>query len=106
MKIKKSNRKKGLMNKFLVPFAVFLGIVVICMYIIYRPQYKRLFLNNINVKMKTAAEEVSKWTSSFYSEIDIIEAYSRIPMTTDNMLNAFSNIVKYIAVNTSFIIGI
>ena len=52
MKIKKSNRKKGLMNKFLVPFAVFLGIVVICMYIIYRPQYKRLFLNNINVKMK------------------------------------------------------
>ncbi len=94
MKIKKSNRKKGLMNKFLVPFAVFLGIVVICMYIIYRPQYKRLFLNNINVKMKTAAEEVSKWTSSFYSEIDIIEAYSRIPMTTDNMLNAFSNIVK------------
>ena len=49
MKIKKSNRKKGLMNKFLVPFAVFLGIVVICMYIIYRPQYKRLFLNNINV---------------------------------------------------------
>ena len=94
MKIKKSNRKKGLMNKFLVPFAVFLGIVVICMYIIYRPQYKRLFLNNINVKMKTAAEEVSKWTSSFYSEIDIIEAYSRIPMTTDNMLNAFSNILE------------
>lgn len=94
MKIKKSNRKKGLMNKFLVPFSVFLGIVVICMYIIYRPQYKRLFLNNINVKMKTAAEEVSKWTSSFYSEIDIIEAYSRIPMTTDNMLNAFSNILE------------
>lgn len=94
MNIKKSNRKKGLMNKFLVPFAVFLGIVVICMYIIYRPQYKRLFLNNINVKMKTAAEEVSKWTSSFYSEIDIIEAYSRIPMTTDNMLNAFSNILE------------
>lgn len=94
MKIKKSNRKKGLMNKFLVPFAVFLGIVVICMYIIYRPQYKRLFLNNINVKMKTAAEEVSKWTSSFYSEIDIIESYSRIPMTTDNMLNAFSNILE------------
>ena len=94
MKITKSNRKKGLMNKFLVPFAVFLGIVVICMYIIYRPQYKRLFLNNINVKMKTAAEEVSKWTSSFYSEIDIIEAYSRIPMTTDNMLNAFSNILE------------
>ena len=94
MKIKKSNRKKGLMNKFLVPFAVFLGIVVICMYIIYRPQYKRLFLNNINVKMKTAAEEVSKWTSSFYSEIDIIEAYSRIPITTDNMLNAFSNILE------------
>lgn len=94
MKITKSNRKKGLMNKFLVPFAVFLGIVVICMYIIYRPQYRRLFLNNINVKMKTAAEEVSKWTSSFYSEIDIIEAYSRIPMTTDNMLNAFSNILK------------
>lgn len=94
MKIKKSNRKKGLMNKFLVPFAVFLGIVVICMYIIYRPQYRRLFLNNINVKMKTAAEEVSKWTSSFYSEIDIIEAYSRIPMTTDNMLNAFSNILE------------
>ena len=94
MKITKSNRKKGLMNKFLVPFAVFLGIVVICMYIIYRPQYRRLFLNNINVKMKTAAEEVSKWTSSFYSEIDIIEAYSRIPMTTDNMLNAFSNILE------------
>lgn len=94
MKIKKSNRKKGLMNKFLVPFAVFLGIVVICMYIIYRPQYRGLFLNNINVKMKTAAEEVSKWTSSFYSEIDIIEAYSRIPMTTDNMLNAFSNILE------------
>lgn len=94
MKIKKSNRKKGLMNKFLVPFAVFLGIVVICMYIIYRPQYKRLFLNNINVKMKTAAEEVSKWTSSFYSEIDIIEAYTKSAINTNDMLIAFSNIVK------------
>lgn len=93
MKIKKSNRKKGLMNKFLVPFAVFLGIVVICMYIIYRPQYKRLFLNNINVKMKTAAEEVSKWTSSFYSEIDIIEAYTKSAIDTGNMLIALSNIV-------------
>lgn len=94
MKIKKSNRKKGLMNKFLVPFAVFLGIVVICMYIIYRPQYRRLFLNNINVKMKTAAEEVSKWTSSFYSEIDIIEAYTKSAINTNDMLIAFSNIVK------------
>jgi len=94
MKIKKSNRKKGLMNKFLVPFAVFLGIVVICMYIIYRPQYKRLFLNNINVKMKTAAEEVSKWTSSFYSEINVIEAYTKSAINTNNMLIAFSNIVK------------
>lgn len=94
MKIKKSNRKKVLMNKFLVPFAVFLGIVVICMYIIYRPQYKRLFLNNINVKMKTAAEEVSKWTSSFYSEIDIIEAYTKSTINTNDMLIAFSNIVK------------
>ena len=94
MKIKKSNRKKGLMNKFLVPFAVFLGIVVICMYIIYRPQYKRLFLNNINVKMKTAAEEVSKWTSSFYSEINIIEAYTKSAINTNDMFIAFSNIVK------------
>lgn len=94
MKIKKSNRKKGLMNKFLVPFAVFLGIVVICMYIIYRPQYKRLFLNNINVKMKTAAEEVSKWTSSFYSEINVIEAYTKSAINTNDMLIAFSNIVK------------
>ena len=94
MKIKKSNRKKGLMNKFLVPFAVFLGIVVICMYIIYRPQYKRLFLNNINVKMKTAAEEVSKWTSSFYSEIDIIEAYTKSAINTNDMFIAFSNIIK------------
>lgn len=94
MKIKKSNRKKGLMNKFLVPFAVFLGIVVICMYIIYRPQYKRLFLNNINIKMKTAAEEVSKWTSSFYSEINVIEAYTKSAINTNDMLIAFSNIVK------------
>lgn len=94
MKIKNSNRKKGLMNKFLVPFAVFLGIVVICMYIIYRPQYKRLFLNNINVKMKTAAEEVSKWTSSFYSEINVIEAYTKSAINTNDMLIAFSNIVK------------
>lgn len=94
MKIKKSNRKKGLMNKFLVPFAVFLGIVVICMYIIYRPQYRRLFLNNINVKMKTAAEEVSKWTSSFYSEINVIEAYTKSAINTNDMLIAFSNIVK------------
>lgn len=94
MKIKKSNRKKGLMNKFLVPFAVFLGIVVICMYIIYRPQYKRLFLSNINVKMKTASEEVSKWTFSFYSEINIIEAYTKSAINTNDMLIAFSNIVK------------
>ena len=94
MQIKKSNRKKGLMNKFLVPFAVFLGIVVICMYIIYRPQYRRLFLNNINVKMKTAAEEVSKWTSSFYSEINVIEAYTKSAINTNDMLIAFSNIVK------------
>lgn len=92
MKIKKSNRKKGLMNKFLVPFAVFLGIVVICMYIIYRPQYRGLFLNNINVKMKTASEEVSKWTSSFYSEINIIEAYTKSAINTNDMLIAFSNI--------------
>lgn len=94
MKIKKSNRKKGLMNKFLVPFAVFLGIVVICMYIIYRPQYRGLFLNNINVKMKTASEEVSKWTFSFYSEINIIEAYTKSAINTNDMLIAFSNIVK------------
>ena len=94
MKIKNSNRKKGLMNKFLVPFAVFLGIIVISMYIIYRPQYRRLFLNNINVKMKTAAEEVSKWTSSFYSEINVIEAYTKSAINTNDMLIAFSNIVK------------
>ena len=94
MKIKRTNKKSGLMSKFLVPFAVFLGIVVICMYIIYRPQYRRLFLNNLDIRMKTASEEVIKWTSSFYTEIDIIEAYTKSPIDTDDMLDAFLNILE------------
>ena len=56
MKVKKSNRKKGLMSKFLVPFAIFLGVIVISMYIIYRPQYKRLFLNNLNYPLKIISD--------------------------------------------------
>lgn len=93
-KIKKSNKKSGLMSKFLVPFAVFLGIVMISMYIIYRPQYRKLFLNNLDVKMKTASEEVLKWTSSFYSEINIIEAYTKSSINTNDMLEAFFNILE------------
>ena len=94
LNIKKSHEKNGLMSKFLVPFAVFLGIVTISMYIIYRPQYRNLFLNNVDTRMKTASEEVIKWTSSFYSEINIVEAYTKISMNTDDMLRAFLNILE------------
>lgn len=91
---KKANKKSGLMSKFLIPFAIFLGIIVICMYIIYRPQYKRLFLTNLDVKMRTASEEVVKWASSFYSEINIIEAYTKSSINREDMLEAFFNILE------------
>lgn len=94
MKVKKTNKKSGLMGKFLIPFAIFLGIIVISMYIIYRPQYKRLFLTDLGVKMKTSSEEVVKWASSFYSEINIIEAYTKSSINTDDMLEAFLNILE------------
>ncbi|WP_432633617.1 methyl-accepting chemotaxis protein [Brachyspira sp.] len=94
IKVKKAHERNGLMSKFLVPFAVFLGIVMISMYIVYRPQYRKLFLNNLDVRMKTASEEVIKWVSSFYTEIDIIAAYSKSPMTTDDMLESFFNILE------------
>ena len=94
IKVKKAHERNGLMSKFLVPFAIFLGIVMISMYIVYRPQYRRLFLNNLDVRMKAASEEVIKWVSSFYTEIDIIAAYSKSPMTTDDMLESFLNILE------------
>ncbi len=94
MKVKNFNKKSGLMSKFLIPFAIFLGIIVICMYIIYKPQYRRLFLTNLDVKMRTSSEEVVKWASSFYSEINIIEAYTKSSINTDDMLKAFFNILE------------
>lgn len=94
MKVKNFNKKSGLMSKFLIPFAIFLGIIVICMYIIYKPQYRRLFLTNLDVKMRTSSEEVVKWASSFYSEINIIEAYTKSSINTDDMLGAFFNILE------------
>ena len=94
MKIKRTNKKSGLMSKFLVPFAVFLGIVVICMYIIYRPQYRGLFLNNVDTRIKTASEEVLKWAASYYSEINIIEAYTKSSINSNDMFEAFSNIIQ------------
>ena len=93
LNIKKSHEKNGLMSKFLVPFAVFLGIVTISMYIIYRPQYRNLFLNNVDTRMKTASEEVIKWVSSFYSEIDIMVSYTKSYINTSDMLISLSNIV-------------
>ena len=93
-KIKRTNKKSGLMSKFLVPFGVFLGIVVICMYIIYRPQYRGLFLNNVDTRIKTASEEVLKWAASYYSEIDIIEAYTKSAINSNDMFAAFSNIMQ------------
>ena len=93
-KIKRTNKKSGLMSKFLVPFAVFLGIVVICMYIIYRPQYRGLFLNNVDTRIKTASEEVLKWAASYYSEINIIEAYTKSSINSNDMFEAFSNIIQ------------
>jgi len=64
------------------------------MYIVYRPQYRNLFLNDVEAKLKTASEEVLKWTSSFNTEIDIIEAYSKSPLSTDDMLESFLNILE------------
>ena len=80
------------MSKFLVPFAVFLGILTISMYIIYRPQYRNLFLNNVDTKMKEASEEVLKWVASYYSEINIIESYTKISISSNDMLMAFEDI--------------
>ncbi|WP_432633240.1 PDC sensor domain-containing protein [Brachyspira sp.] len=94
IKIKKSHERNGLMSKFLVPFAIFLGIVTISMYIIYRPQYRGLFLNNINTKMKDASEEVLKWAASYYSEIDIIESYTKSSINSNDMFAAFSDIMN------------
>ena len=95
IKMKKSHERNGLMSKFLVPFAIFLGIVMISMYIVYRPQYRNLFLSNVDTKLKTASEEVLRWTSSFYSEINIVEAYTKTSINTDDMLKAFLNILEY-----------
>ena len=94
IKIKKSHERNGLMSKFLVPFAVFLGIVMISMYIIYRPQYRELFLNNVDARLKTASEEVLKWAASYYSEINIIESYTKSSINSNDMFTAFSYMME------------
>lgn len=94
MKVKKFKRKSGLMKKFLVPFAVFLGIVVISMFIVYTPQYRGLFINNLDFTMSSAAESVSEVVSVLYSDISVIESYTKSSMNTNDMLIAFSDIVK------------
>ena len=92
VKIKKSHEKNGLMSKFLIPFAVFLGIVTISMYIIYRPQYRNLFLNNVDTRIKEASEEVLKWAAYYYSQIDVIESYTKISISSNDMFMAFEDI--------------
>ncbi len=88
------NKKKKyiLMLKFLVPFAVFIIVVVIGLMLYFIPRYKKEFLLEIESDMYKKESSVSSWLSYFYSEIDVLSSYCKYETDYTQMLDSFKEL--------------
>ena len=88
------NKKKKyiLMLKFLVPFAVFIIVVVIGLMLYFIPRYKKEFLLEIESNMYKKESSISSWLSYFYSEIDVLSSYCKYETDYTQMLDSFKEL--------------
>ena len=84
----------NLMFKFLFPFSAFLFTVYIVILLIYEPIYKENFMeDNINF-MHNVESDISNWLLYFSSKIEVIKSYNTAPISKEDMLIAFGEILK------------
>lgn len=90
------NKKKKyvLMLKFLIPFAIFIIIVVIGLMLYFIPRYKKEFLLEIESNIYKKESSVSSWLSYFYSEIDVLSSYCKYETDYNQMLDSFKELEK------------
>ncbi|OEJ13189.1 chemotaxis protein [Brachyspira hampsonii] len=85
-------KKYILMLKFLLPFSIFITVIVISLLSYFIPRYKKEFsleiLSNIN-KNETA---VSGWLNHFYSQIEVLTSYSKYETDYTQMLDSFKEL--------------
>ena len=87
-------KKYVLMLKFLIPFAVFIIVVVIGLMLYFIPRYKKEFLLEIESNMYKKESSVSSWLSYFYSEIDVLSSYCKYETDYNQMLDSFKELEK------------
>ncbi|MEI0540007.1 methyl-accepting chemotaxis protein [Brachyspira pulli] len=92
--MKDKKKKYVLMLKFLIPFAVFIVVVVIGLMLYFIPRYKKEFLLEIESNMYKKESSVSSWLSYFYSEIDVLSSYCKYETDYDQMLDSFKELEK------------
>ncbi|KLI14107.1 methyl-accepting chemotaxis protein [Brachyspira hyodysenteriae] len=84
----------NLMFKFLFPFSAFLFTVYIIIILIYEPIYKERFMReNINF-MNNVQMDIANWLLYFNSKIEVIKSYNTAPISKEDMLIAFGEILK------------
>ena len=85
-------KKYVLMLKFLIPFAVFIIVVVIGLMLYFIPRYKKEFLLEIESNMYKKESSISSWLSYFYSEIDVLSSYCKYETDYTQMLDSFKEL--------------
>ncbi|MEI0604693.1 methyl-accepting chemotaxis protein [Brachyspira alvinipulli] len=84
----------NLVFKFLFPFSAFLLVVYIGLIVIYEPVYKKVFINEKMNLINNIRTDIYNWLLYFDSKIEIIRSYNTSPISKEDMLNAFGEILK------------
>ena len=87
------NKKKYiLMLKFLVPFTVFIVVLVISLMLYFVPRYKKEFSVEMRSNMYENESSVASWLNFFYSQIEVIASYCKFETNYEQMLNSFKEL--------------
>ena len=90
--MKDKKKKYILMLKFLIPFAVFIIVVVIGLMLYFIPRYEREFALAIESNMYKNETSVTTWLNYYYSQIEVLASYCKYETDYTQMLNSFKEL--------------
>ncbi|WP_028330723.1 methyl-accepting chemotaxis protein [Brachyspira alvinipulli] len=89
-----NDRKKKyiLMLKFLIPFTIFIIVLVIALMLYFVPRYKKEFSSEIRSNMYENESSVASWLNYFYSQIEVLASYCKFETDYGQMLSSFKEL--------------
>ncbi|WP_300370922.1 methyl-accepting chemotaxis protein [Brachyspira sp.] len=87
-------KKYLLMLKFLIPFSIFIAIIVTGLILYFIPRYKNEFSLDIRGGIYENKTLVTSWISYFNSQIDVLSSYCMYETDYTQMLNSFKELKR------------